>query len=288
MKKQCLLLLLILVSCTSKKKDPYFDPIAKNDIALAEPVAGDWLYAHKEKGQTFEQFQSSRHIVPSPEANIVYIRPIGTFDSLQKKQVELVREYLQIFFQLETISLETISNDVVPENKRRIGADGNEQLLAGYILDSILKKDKPNKQIALMGLTEKDLYPQPSWNFVFGLASYRDKVGVTSMYRFQEEEQTQENFNLCLTRLLKTSSHEIGHMFGMHHCIVANCVMNGTNSVPETDEHTIRLCSTCQRKLQSGIQYNNKKRLLELADYFRKNNLKSELNWIQKDIKSIP
>ncbi|WP_280115303.1 hypothetical protein [Flavobacterium fluviatile] len=31
------------------------------------------------------------------------------------------------------------------------------------------------------------------------------------------------------------SSHEIGHMFGLHHCIVADCVMNGTDSMSETD-----------------------------------------------------
>jgi archaemetzincin len=34
-----------------------------------------------------------------------------------------------------------------------------------------------------MAITEKDLYPKPDWNFVFGLASYTEQIGVTSMYR---------------------------------------------------------------------------------------------------------
>lgn len=286
MKKITLLIIILFCSC-SKQKYEYFDQIEKNDTELAKPVEGDWLYSHKEKGQSFEQFLNSKHIVPTGESNIIYIRPIGNFDSLQNKQIELLREYLEVFFQLETKTLETVSNDVIPESARRIGYENNQQFLAGYILDNVLKKDKPLNRIALMGLTEVDLYPKPEWNFVFGLASYRDKVGVSSIYRLEEGKLTSENFNLCLSRLLKISSHEIGHMFGLHHCIIADCVMNGTNSMSETDKSSIRLCSVCQRKLNLGIKYDNKKRLKDLEKYFEKNNLIPELQLIKKDIAVI-
>ena len=159
--------------------------------------------------------------------------------------------------------------------------------MAGYILDSVLKKEKPLNRIALMGLTEVDLFPKPEWNFVFGLASYRDKVGVSSIYRLQDGKLTSENFDLCLSRLLKISSHEIGHMFGLHHCINASCVMNGTNSMYETDKNPIRLCSVCQRKLNSCIKYDNKKRLIDLEKYFKKNDLVPELQLIKKDLAGI-
>lgn len=252
---------------------------------MAEPVYGDWLFSHKEKGQTFEQYFRSKHIVPTKEANIIYIRPIGNFNSLQKRQIQLTNEYLEIYFQLETKTLAPISNDVVPNSSRRI-MDGHEQLLAGYLLD-VLKEEEPLNRIALMGLSELDLYPKPEWNYVFGLASYHDKVGVSSIYRFKDEKLTSENFNLCLSRLLKTSSHEIGHMFGLHHCTNANCVMNGTNSLYETDRHSIRLCSVCQRKLNSCIKYDNKKRLTDLEKYFKKNNLVDGLNLMKNDIDII-
>jgi len=270
--------------CSKQKETEFFDQIEKNDIELAKPVEGDWLYSHKEKGQSFEQFLNSKHIVPTTESNIIYIRPIGNFNSLQNKQIELLREYLEIFFQLKTKTLETVSNDVIPETVRRIGNENQEQFLAGYILDNILKKDKPLNRIALMGLTEVDLYPKPEWNFVFGLASYRDKIGVSSIYRLQDGKLTSDNFNLCLSRLLKISSHEIGHMFGLHHCITADCVMNGTNSMSETDKNSIRLCSVCQRKLNSGIKYDNKKRLMDLEKYLERNHLSEELQLIKKDV----
>ena len=300
MKKLLLLVFVILLSCQSDKKEktnlktqsvpqqilppqPYFVDIKVNDVKLEKPVFGDWLFSHKENGQSFEQFVRTKHVVPTKEENIIYLQPIGKFDSMQIKQIELVRQYLQIFFQLETKVLGNVSNDIIPNHARRIGDVGQEQFLAGYILTDVLKEENPNKRIALMAITEKDLYPKPEWNYVFGLASYRDKIAVSSIHRMQEEA----DFNLCLDRLLKICSHEIGHMFGLHHCINANCVMNGTNSMWETDNHFIRLCSLCQRKLNSGFKYDNKKRLTELEKYFKENNLAEGIELMKKDLKSI-
>ncbi|MNK58340.1 Peptidase family M54 [compost metagenome] len=286
MRKLLLLVFVIFLSCNSKKSD-YFEAIAENDIKLFPPKPGDWLYSYKEKGQSFEQFLNSKHIIPSKGNNVIYLQPIGKFDSLQAKQIQLVKEYLEIFFQLKTKTLDNVSNDVIPKHARRIGPDQNEQFLAGFILDSVLKKEKPQNGIGLMALTEVDLYPKPEWSFVFGLASYRDKIAVSSIYRLYDKRLQNKDFNLCLERLLKICSHEIGHMFGLHHCIDANCVMNGTNSLSETDEHTLRLCSNCQRKLNSSIKYDNKKRLIELEKYFKRNNLATGVELVEKDFKSV-
>ncbi|MDQ1164773.1 archaemetzincin [Flavobacterium sp. SORGH_AS_0622] len=300
MKKIAIIVFILLCSCNKEKlkntakeirKDIpkaalYFTQIKGNDVKLGKPVYGDWLFSRKEKGQTFEQYFLSKHIVPTKDENIIYIRPIGNFNSLQKKQIELLNEYLAIFFQLKTKTLEPISNDVVPNSARRM-MFGHEQLLAGYLLDDVLKKEKPANRIALMGLSELDLYPKPEWNYVFGLASYRDKVGVSSIYRLQDGELTSENFNVCLSRLLKISSHEIGHMFGLHHCINADCVMNGSNSMSETDKQSIRLCSVCQQKLSSCIKYDDRKRLADLEDYFKRNNMTPEFLAMKKDAEAV-
>lgn len=288
MKKLFFLVFVIFFACNSKsEKNDYFKDISENDIKLFPPKPGDWLYSRKEKGQSFEQFLNSKHIIPTTENNIIYLQPIGKFDSLQAKQIKLVQEYLEIFFQLKTKTLDNVSNDVIPKYARRIGPDENEQFLAGFILDSVLKKEKPKNGIGLMALTEVDLYPKPEWSFVFGLASYRDRIAVSSIYRLQDKSLKGADFNLCLERLLKICSHEIGHMFGLYHCIDANCVMNGTNSLSETDEHTLRLCSNCQRKLNAGIKYDNKKRVIELEKYFKRNKLTNGIELMEKDLKSI-
>ncbi|GEJ45707.1 hypothetical protein CRS_23150 [Chryseobacterium sp. ON_d1] len=278
---------ILLFSC-EKQKNSYIESIARNDMKLSSsPKPGSWRYNHDECFQTFEDFQKLRKIKPGPGKNIIYIQPIGTFDELQKKEIVLTKEYLKIYYQLETKILPALPNTIFPEKVKRISKEGQEQILAGYVLDSILIKRKPKDALVLMGITEKDLFPKPEWNYIFGLASYEDGVGVTSMYRFADGRLTDSNFNESFLRLIKISSHEIGHMFGISHCLNANCVMNGTNSLPETDYHLARACSLCQRKLSSSIHYDHKKRLLQLKNFFEKQHLNTELTLANQDLNLV-
>lgn len=263
----------------------YFETIAFNDVKLsAAPKPGSWRYSHDEKFQQFEDFKKSKKIKPQPGKNTIYLQPIGDFNALQQKEIEFTKDYLKIYFQLETKILPALPNSIFPKKVKRIFKDGQEQIWAGYVLDSFLIKRKPKDAVILMGITERDLYPIPEWNYVFGLASYENGVGVTSMYRFANGHLTDSNFNESTLRVMKISSHEIGHMFGITHCLNANCVMNGTNTLSETDFHYARACSLCQRKLNSSIPYNNKKRLLELKGFFEKHHLNSELARVQQDL----
>ncbi|MGE8529189.1 Zn-dependent protease [Chryseobacterium rhizosphaerae] len=282
-------IILYSVLCTfffscQKREKTYFEAIAANDIKLSEPQSGSWRYNHQEKFQQFEDFQKSKKIKPEPGKNTIYLQPIGEFSELQKKEIELTKEYLRIYFQLETKILPALPNTIFPEKVKRISKEGQEQILADYILDSILIKRKPKDAVVLMGITEKDLFPKMDWNYVFGQASYEDGVGVTSIYRFSGGQVTDSNFNESLLRLIKVGSHEIGHMFGISHCLNANCVMNGSNSLPETDYHLARACSLCQQKLNSSIHYDHKKQLLALKNFFAKQHLNSELSRAEQDI----
>lgn len=279
-------ILISILSC-QKKDNNYFDAISINDIKLSRAKSDEWRYNHKEKFQTFDDFKKLKKIKPDAEKNIIYLQPVGEFNDLQKKQIELTKEYLKIYFQQETKILPVISNKNFPKNVQRISKNGHQQILAGYILDSILIKRKPKDAVVLMGITERDLFPKPEWNYVFGLASYQNGVGVTSMYRFADGNLSESNFNKSLERLIKISSHEIGHMFGISHCLNANCVMNGTNSLTETDAHFARACSLCQQKLNSSLKYNDKKRLLELKKFFEENSFTTELSRTEKDLNLI-
>jgi archaemetzincin len=132
-----------------------------------------------------------KKIKPEPGKNTIYLQPIGQFDELQKKEIALTKEYLKIYFQLETKILPTLPNSIFPKNVKRIFKDGQEQILASYVLDSILIKQKPQDAVALMGITERDLFPRPEWNYVFGLASYENGVGVT---QYTDLRRTSDHF----------------------------------------------------------------------------------------------
>ena len=275
-------LLIFLFSCPKKEKS-YLETIAINDVKLSDPQPRSWRYSHDEKFQQFEDFQKAKKIKPEPGKNIIYLQPVGTFNALQQKEIQLTKEYLNAYYQLETKILSALPNSIIDKTAKRMSGEGHEQVLASYVLDSILIKRKPKDGVVLMGITERDLYPRPEWNYVFGFASYEDGVGVTSLYRFANGNLTASNFNESLLRLMKISSHEIGHMFGISHCLNANCVMNGTNSLSETDFHFARACSLCQQKLNSSIHYDPKKRLTELKQFFEKQHLNTEFARAEAD-----
>lgn len=49
--------------------------------------------------------------------------------------------------------------------------------------------------------------------------------------------------------------HEIGHMFGLRHCIYFSCIMNGSNHSEENRDKPMELCPVCVRKLHENIHF---------------------------------
>jgi len=54
-----------------------------------------------------------------------------------------------------------------------------------------------------IAFTASDLWPGPGWNFVFGLASLRERVGVWSIHRFGNPSKGQAAFTQTLLRTLQ-------------------------------------------------------------------------------------
>lgn len=55
--------------------------------------------------------------------------------------------------------------------------------------------------------------------------------------------------NLWLGRVCKTASHELGHCFGMDHCVYYACVMQGTSGLTEDAGQPPYLCPVDLAKL---------------------------------------
>ncbi|MCE3227441.1 MAG: Zn-dependent protease [Bacteroidetes bacterium] len=278
MKKIFPLILIFLLSCSSnetKKINSLTDLLSINDKPLPPTQPGEWLSEHKEPGQTFEDYKKISPVSPAEGKNVIYLQPIGTFDSLRTNMIAYTAEYLQIFYGLKTVILKTLDNKIFPDSVRRLGAENQQQILAPFI-NHYLKSNMPSDAIVMMALTEKDLYPKESWNYVFGLTNIRDKVGVTSMFRYADYPVTSENYSLFLKRLIQVSSHEIGHMFSIYHCIHASCVMNGSNHLQETDSQPNRLCSQCHCKIVWNLKPDPIERLRKLKSFFEKHGLKND------------
>jgi archaemetzincin len=193
----------------------------KDDFApVPVPGPNDWLSNHLEEGQSFEAFLRSRSHQPDAQRSKLYFQPLGEFLG-ESPSLALLQQFASAFFALEVKVLPAL--DLMRSNitARQNPFTHQLQLLTSDIL-RLLRKHLPDDAYALLGMTMEDLYPQPSWNFVFGQASLRERGGVYSFARYHPRfygEEAKDIEKLMLQRSCKVLAHETGPMFGIRHCI---------------------------------------------------------------------
>ncbi len=281
--------ILFICACSSnnenKKVYQEIDLLSQLDIPLSKPVSGDWLYEHKEKGQTFEQFEATFKPTFDSIKNTIIVQPLGNFTKEQLLNIDTLVEYLGIFYQSNVILAPAISDTVIPHYKRRFQGPTEQKLDAGFILNNEMGNKKyPNTAFTLF-ITSNDIYPEGG-NFLFGLASSHLKRGVVSMYRFVDSEDT-ANYNLALEYLCKVSTHEGSHILGIKHCTKAHCLINGANDLFEMNQSPCNLCSVCLKKLQLSTHFNLKKYTNEMLSFSKKHYFKRSITYWEKANKLI-
>ena len=248
------------------------------DKKLANPQPGEWLDQHKEKGQRFAKYTSIRPNTLTARRTTLYVQPIGKFSEIEVKLTQETAEYLQVYFNCPVKTLPAIDASTIPASARRIHPQwGDEQLLTSHILEKVLAPKLPDDAFATIAFTNQDLWPGKDWNFVFGYAAYFDRVGVWSLYRLGEPEKNDKAYKECLKRVVKLATHETGHMFSMQHCIHAQCNMQGSNHLQESDKQPLHLCSQCHAKTVYATSVNPVKRMKQLLKLCEKHGFEDEV-----------
>lgn len=257
---------------------------------IPSPGPDDWLAVHRESGQTFDQFITSQPNRPSGERKVIYLQPLGDFAPERSPDIDKLQKFAAVFFDMEVKTLPTIPIDNSRFTNRRNSFTNKPQTLTSDVL-TFLKKQLPADAFCLLAITMEDLYPEPSWNFVFGQASLRERVGVYSFARydpmFLDQPRGPDYQTLLLRRSCKVLAHETGHMFGLAHCVYFNCLMNGSNHLAESDRRPLHLCPVCLRKLQSSIGFDVLKRYDGLTGIDRALGFTDEAEWLDRRIKVI-
>lgn len=262
-----------------KKTIKQLKPLGK---PLGKPEPGQWLSMHNEPGQTFSQYVRIQPNVLTANRNKLYVQPIGEFSDTQQKLIKLSAEFLGIFYQCDVVTLDTKEEKGIPDSaKRKHPTWGDPQLLTSYILEEVLAPELPADAFALIAFTSSDLWPGERWNFVFGYASFRDRVGVWSLYRHGDPDESEAAFKKCLMRTIKIATHETGHMFSMQHCTRYECGMQGSNSMPESDDQPIHLCPQCHAKMIYATGCDPVKRFAKLITFCRAHDLSDELEYFE-------
>ena len=266
-----------------------FEPV---DDFSSVPVPGpnDWLTIHKEPGQSYKSYVSSGPVRPEGRRSIIYFQPVGVFQEGKSPSLDSLEEYARAFFTLEISVLPALSLKDHQLTTRINQYTGKRQILTIDVL-YLLQKNMPKDAYCVLAITMEDLYPEPSWNFVFGQASLRDRVGVFSFARydpaFYGEPRTQDYEKHLLLRSCKVLAHETCHMFGLYHCVFYHCMMNGSNHLEESDARPLHLCPVCLHKLYYAIEFNVLDRYIELLKFHEKEGFHKEAGWIIKRLKNI-
>jgi archaemetzincin len=246
---------------------------------LEQPEVGDWLAEHPEPGQTFAEYRAADPVRRGGQFTTLYLCLLGDFSEPQDQVVQRCREYLCLFFDVPVQVRRHVPLSEVPARARRTHPDwGDDQVLSTYVLREVLVPDRPDDALAYLALTASDLWPGKGWNFVFGQANLRKRVGVWSLYRNGDPAEGEAAYRLCLRRTLTTATHETGHILTMKHCTAFGCLMNGSNHQGERDRRPLHLCPVCLRKLLWNLQAEPVACLKRLEGFCRENGLE-EADW---------
>ena len=269
-----------LVPKIRKKLEPLHFPIGK-------PVAGDWLYSNREKGQTFKQYLAMAPVLPAKTRYVIYIQPLGKFDEDQRRLLDKTCEYVGIFFSLPVKVLDCKDLDPPCDCRRKNPSCGNEQVLTAYIMEKVLRSAMPQDAFAYIGITTIDLWPGQDRDFVFGQASLRERVGIFSIYRYGNPSGNEAEFRNCMLRSFKVSTHELGHMFTMKHCISFKCNMGGRSSMDEIDRNPSYLCPECVLKISYATGTPVPDLYRRLAEFCRDNGLEDEFKFYNRSLDAL-
>ncbi len=284
--------LAIMLACGSplapvkapKPSEGLREALAPLNKPMPPTAPGDWLAANHEHGQTFEEYRASSPERALSPRRVLYVVQLGPMSEGQGEAFSAVADFLGIFYDLPVKHLDPIPESAVPADAVHESRRGSRQFQTGPLLEDLLPQRVPSNAAALLAFTATDLWPGPGWNYVFGQATWRQRVGVFSFCRLFQGPFGKER---GLRRALAISAHEVGHLFGMRHCTKWLCLMNGCNSLSELDRHPLWLCPECLMKLTLATGADKESHCRRLEAFCKERGLSEEARFYGREAEVI-
>jgi len=123
----------------------------------------------------------------------------------------------------------------------------------------------------------------------FSFARYDPNFLMDKFYPNRPPPIVDNNTALFTRRCCSVLVHEIGHVYGLMHCVFFECVMNGANHLQEMDASPLFLCPCDLLKLEYSTRFGKVensdfvlKRYQELVGWYEGMELKEEVGWLKK------
>ena len=199
--------------------------LKKKDIfkKLPRPGVNDWLSEHKEFPQSVRSSEKMLQHTVFPSRLLktkIYLASLDKDINTSTVSINktgrsepfliLLQKFASIFFKGFTVEVLPLPKKKAnqPKFKTRINeATGKPQLFVPDVYQYLESKFPPDA-FCMVGITMVDLYPDETWNFVFGQAVPRSGVGVFSFARYDPSFHLNEELpSACATSdVLQTST----------------------------------------------------------------------------------
>ena len=286
-----------------------------------------WIVSRRGAGYQGDFFKRETTVVGRYPEGKMYLAVLSKNEERENvaPSVETLRRFASVYHQLPVevltgLEAEETKDEVflkLPEDDQRRASKrlrrrptlkhrrrGNKIQLHCPGLLRHLKSLLPSDALALIVLTDYDLYEGAKDLFVAGLASPFERVAVFSFARYDPALDfstefwhdiskseismgSKERKRLVLARCCKLLVHEMGHLVGLDHCVHYQCCMNGSGHLEEDFRQPIFLCPVCLRKQQWIAPHDCVTRYEKMLEFFTECDLAEEAAWLKKRIQAL-
>jgi len=221
---------------------------------LPAPRRGEWRSVIREREQSFEEYVRDCANRKTELRSQLVILPLGGVASRSGPVLELLGEYGAIFFGLDA----RLADDVSVPDAAHVPQRGQHN--SSMILD-VLAGRVEDRALLTLAVTDVDLFSRGK-RYVFGEGNLERRVGICSLARLRTPDES-----LFRRRALKLLSHEAGHILSMPHCVQRRCLMQGANTLEESDRHPMQPCAVDLKKIAWNTGLDPVQRERQLRDF---------------------
>ncbi len=244
-------------------------------------------------GQTVARFSrpGPHRTFPSCRQKTIYLLPLG--DVTRAPPVELLCELLRRWFMLDAAPMKSPPKREIDKLERCADGCGYGPQIETPSARALVHAHKPKDAFAAVAYTMEDICDTAKdFGFLFGQADLDKGVGIFSFARYADGSPSAARF---LRRCGMVLCHEVGHLFGIAHCVYAPCVMNGSNHLGESERRPFALCPVDLRKLAltlagaglGGPPLDAAEREAALADFFAAHGLDADAAFSRRLVESL-
>jgi archaemetzincin len=181
------------------------------------------------------------------------IQPILLNDKKALTGLPYLKSVLETGFGFDKQS--TVINNPLTQIPINIFDNTRNQYLSDQLLTWLQHTLEPSKDTKVLAVCDFDAY-FGKYNFCFGEAIIGGNVAAIYLERLlpSNSNDNGSSQSLLQNRIVKEAIHEIGHTFGLRHCLRDFCIMFKSKIILDTDKKNKDFCESCESLLNASLQ----------------------------------